>query len=526
MDISGLLRDYQANILDQDTFTRLSLRIATGDSGGQVDVPRFLSQTTLNVEQLLSEVNQLVRGKLAIASIPSFTVTWADPSLLMDVSTDRVQQLEEQGMFQNSGHLFFLMSAENPGKSSEQTGNSANLRNNYGIKDSEILQDLEKFIREDVASIYIDVLNLSWLTPPVKSSPVQAQIETAMLNYPSRDDLSTILEMYAPLSHLRDQGLETHIPTAGITDNHVAPGAAIARSKISGLVESLEKLRNALNGKQPAGDYQPAGNYQLAGDYQPAGNYQPAGDYALSSSLSQAIADFSKELGNYALQSVLNDAIATLLNAINTKQPIGNYQSAGNYQPAGDYLLTTDSRVVNRGFHYYQANVPSNPLIGERWGELDANGLLTDEWIYSGTRWIGPHSFTAGSPQSNISTYPASSWWGYLGTKYDILVERISLAYNQSSYVASTYCSARFQLTSPQHEQINSSTPGNYKELGIVNQNSGTGSVFLEVNKIFSTSPIHLCIGVQVTKVGTATTTTFYANFGIQWRWVRKVQST
>lgn len=321
MDIAGLLRDYQANILDLGTFARLSLRLTTGDSGGQLNVPNFLTQTTLNVEQLLSEVNSLVRGKLAIASIPNFTVTWADSSLLMDVSIDRVQQLEAQGMFQNSGHLYFIMSAENPLKSSEQIGNSENLRNSYGIKDSEILQDLEKFLKEGIASIYIESLIINWLTPPAKSSPVQAQIESALTNYPNLDELDTILAKYAPLSHLQEQGLSAHIPKTGITNAEVAEDAAIARSKIAGLIDSLEKLASDITGKQSAGDYAPL---ILATDFlthiQSRGTSTHIPDTGITNSEVANGAAIALSKINGLVESLENLAIQIV-----GKQPIGDY---------------------------------------------------------------------------------------------------------------------------------------------------------------------------------------------------------
>jgi hypothetical protein len=189
-------------------------------------------------------------------------------------------------------------------------------------------------------------------------------------------------------------------------------------------------------------------------------------------------------------------------------------------------LLTVNGqRSGNQDFRYFQSSIPKNPQIGERWGELDANGVLTDEWVYNGSRWISPHSLTAASPQINISAYPTAIFFGFLGTKYDIQFERISLNYNQASgWVANTtYCSARFQLTGIQHDQTNSNNPGAYREIGIVNQASGTGSTALDVNKILVTDASHYAVGVTVTKVGTGTTSIFYSNFGIQYRLVKKL---
>jgi hypothetical protein len=227
------------------------------------------------------------------------------------------------------------------------------------------------------------------------------------------------------------------------------------------------------------------------------------GDYALKADLGAY-----QPKGNYALQQALVDAIATLQAAINNKQPLGNY--------APNAL---------RGFQYYQATIPGNPQLGERWGELNAQGILIDEWVYNGTRWIGTNSLTVASPQVNISTYPTSVFFGYLGTKYDLLIETISLNYNQASgFVAgNTYCSARFQLTGIQLDQTNTSVPGNYREIGIIIQASSTGSTSLDVNKILATDATHYAIGVAVSKVGTGSTSIFYSNFGLQYRLVRKI---
>lgn len=258
------------------------------------------------------------------------------------------------------------------------------------------------------------------------------------------------------------------------------------------------------------------GNYVSQADLV---NYQPKGDYALQQALAEARASLQAAIqekqpagdyqlrGDYALQSVLVQAIASLQAAIQEKQPAGNYASAALH-----------------GFHYYQVAIPENPQIGERWGELDASGILIDEWVYSGQRWISPRPLFAASPQSNISTYPTSIFFGYLGTKYDVLIERISLGCNQASgFVAGvTYCICKFQLTGIQHDQTNTTIPGNYREIGIINQAFSTGSTGLDINKIFVTDALHYAIGVTVTKSSTATTGILYSNFGIQYRLVRK----
>jgi hypothetical protein len=188
--------------------------------------------------------------------------------------------------------------------------------------------------------------------------------------------------------------------------------------------------------------------------------------------------------------------------------------------------IAVPGRVNNRGYDFYSSVLPANPTIGQTWGELDALGVLIDEWAYNGSRWINPQSLTAWSPQSNISTYPTSVFFGYLGTKYDLLVERIALNYNQASgWVANTtYCSAKFQLTGVQHDQTNSTIPGAYREIGIVNQSSATGSTALDLSdKILVTDATHYAVGVTVSKVGTGTTGVFYSNFGIQYRLVKKL---
>jgi hypothetical protein len=258
------------------------------------------------------------------------------------------------------------------------------------------------------------------------------------------------------------------------------------KSQISALFGLLQRLEAELASKQDAG------------------NYQPSGDYVL--------------------QQTLGNAIATLQEAINQRQPTLTISDAGLALIAAD--SPAQKRLIGYGFHYYQQALPINPKAGERWGELDSKGILVDEWVFTEEqRWISPRSLTAASAQSNISTYPTSVFFGYVGIKYDVLIERISLNYNQASgFVAgTTYCSAKFQLTGIQLDQTNTTIPGNYREIGIINQASSTGCTWLDVNKIFITDALHYAIGVAVTKVGTGSTSIFYSNFGIQYRLVKKL---
>lgn len=278
-------------------------------------------------------------------------------------------------------------------------------------------------------------------------------------------------------------------------------------SQIFALTNALAALETAINEKEPAGDYALKADLEA---YQPVGDYAPLMVVEYFTDHIQSRGD-----GSHIPDSGITNSLVAPDAAIAWTKI-----SKLNANPADIGALP-----AKRGFHYYQANVPSNPLVGERWAELDNNEILIDEWVYNGARWIAPYSLTVASPQVNINTYPAASFWGYLGTKYDVLIEKISLNYNQASgFVAgSTYCSAKFQLTGTQYDQTNTTILGNYREIGIVNQASSTGSTSLDINKIFVTSPIHYAIGCTVTKVGTGTTTMFYASFGIQYRWVRKV---
>jgi hypothetical protein len=284
------------------------------------------------------------------------------------------------------------------------------------------------------------------------------------------------------------------------------------RSQISALFDFLQRLETELADKQEAGNYIPQETLVEAitaleaaiNSKQPAGNYQSSGDYVL--------------------QQTLGNAIATLQEAINQRQPTLTISDAGLALIAAD--SPAQKRLIGYGFHYYQQALPINPKAGERWGELDSKGILIDEWVFTEEqRWVSPRSLSTASPQANISTYPTSVFFGYVGIKYDILVERISLNYNQASgFVAgTTYCSAKFQLTGIQLDQTNTTIPGNYREIGIINQASATGSTGLDVNKIFATDALHYAIGVSVSKVGTGSTSIFYSNFGIQYRLVKKI---
>lgn len=271
------------------------------------------------------------------------------------------------------------------------------------------------------------------------------------------------------------------------------------KSQIIALSDSLQKLEAELANKT-------TGDYALKSDLEA---YQPA--------------------GQYASQEFLIDAIAILQAAINDKQPVGNYQPSLTISDAGLALIAADSstqkRLIGYGFHYYQQAMPTSPKVGERWGELDSKGILVDEWVWDEERWISPQSLFTASSQINISTYPTSVFFGYVGTKYDTLIERISLNYNQAfGFVAgTTYCSAKFQLTGTQLDHTNTTIPGYYREIGIINQASGTGSTSLDVNKKFITDALHYAIGVAVTKVGTGSTGVFYSSFGIQYRLVKKL---
>lgn len=178
--------------------------------------------------------------------------------------------------------------------------------------------------------------------------------------------------------------------------------------------------------------------------------------------------------------------------------------------------------LISRGYDYYQSTVPASPVMGERWGELDANGVLTDEWVYSGSRWIGTQTFSQASNQINFSAYPGAIFFGYFGTSRDIFVQRISFNHNQASgFVAgNTFCTAKFQLTGVQLDQTNSAAT--YREIGIVNQVSTTACSEKDINQIFITGLQHYLVGVHVNKVGTGTTSTIFTNFGIHYKWVRK----
>jgi hypothetical protein len=364
----------------------------------------------------------------------------------------------------------------------------------------------------------------------------------------------------------------------GITDTEIALSAGIAWSKISKVGANPADL-----GAQPAGDYVtavngrtgrvvlsasdisalPANDPSVTNSRVPTGN--AGGDLAgiypnptLSSADLRAIASLgaSPDQGilqktgvtTWRLLSSISSSLISGLRALAFKDTISNDDVATGASIAWDKIskagatvndvglnatsaglafvradLNTQKSLITYGFHYYQVAAPDNPRAGERWAELDSNGVVVDEWVYNGTRWIGTQSLTLFSPQVNISTYPTSSFYGFVGTKYDILIEVISLNYNQASGFAAgvTYCSARFQLTGIQHDQINSST-GSYREIGIVNQASATGCTSLNINRIFTTGPNHYAVGTTVTKVGTATTGIFYSNFGVQYRWVRK----
>jgi hypothetical protein len=178
--------------------------------------------------------------------------------------------------------------------------------------------------------------------------------------------------------------------------------------------------------------------------------------------------------------------------------------------------------IISQGYDYYQASVPTAPLIGESWGELDVNGVLIDEWVFNGLRWIGKQTLAKASAQANFSTYPGAVFFGYFGSSRDILVQRISFNHNQASgFVAgSTYCVARFQLTGVQLDQTGGGA--NYREIGIVNQISTTACSEKDINQIFTTGLQHYAVGVHVTKVGTGTTSTIFTSFGIHYKWVRK----
>lgn len=97
-------------------------------------------------------------------------------------------------------------------------------------------------------------------------------------------------------------------------------------------INQVTGLQQALDQKQPSGEYQPIGDYapavhehginevtglqQVLDQKQPAGDYQPSGSYAP--------ALHGHEISN----------VTGLQDALDQKQPVGNYQPAGSYAPA------------------------------------------------------------------------------------------------------------------------------------------------------------------------------------------------
>jgi len=324
------------------------------------------------------------------------------------------------------------------------------------------------------------------------------------------------------------------------------------------LSDAIASLQAAINGKQPVGDYAPLIHEQamttITGLEEALSLKQPIGDYALREALADAVISFVTR--NYALQQALSNAIASLQAAINGKQPVGDYapltheqaiasiiglpealsskQPAGNYalqqaladsiaslqtaisgkQPIGDYALRQ-----NYGFNYYQAAVPPNPKLGERWAELAASGEILDEWKWNGTCWLKSQELISATEQRTLTSFPANNWWGYTNINYNIWIKEIIFDAIASGYVAgSTYFKSDFTLGGAQQTGIS---------IDSVNQSTPSGVSKKAINKLFSTYGSAIPAGGHaffstVAKIGTGTTGTLYYITSVVYQQARK----
>jgi hypothetical protein len=183
--------------------------------------------------------------------------------------------------------------------------------------------------------------------------------------------------------------------------------------------------------------------------------------------------------------------------------------------------VSAQKNLINYGFNYYQLTVPANPQRGERWAELSSTGEIADIWKWNGTVWLKEQEIIVPVEQKNLSTFPASVFWGYVNTKYNIWVNELILdtTLNSGFIAGNTYFSAAFTLGGAQ--QIGYS-------IDTVNQNLAIGVTRKTIDKNIPTFPGssatqggHM-FNASISKVGMGTTTTLFCAVAISYQQSRK----
>lgn len=155
------------NIVDRSSYVKMAIQLGRDAANPynpyELYPDSLFTNGGITREELHTELAKLSRGKQLVGTLPSFVVTWADPSILTSHSPDQVIQLRESGMFQQKGYLFFCLGADNPTKNKTQVVDPARMTGFYKLAMADLFSELGRMVGDKTLVTNIDRITVQWL---------------------------------------------------------------------------------------------------------------------------------------------------------------------------------------------------------------------------------------------------------------------------------------------------------------------------------------------------------------------------
>lgn len=190
------------NVVDRSSYIRMAIQLGRDSANPYTPYQIYPDSLTTNFgitrEELHTELSTLTRNKQIQGTLPSFTATWTDPSILTSYSPEQVIQLRGSGMFRQKGYLFFCLGAENPNKAKTQPINPSRLIEFYGMTIADFFSELGRMVGEKTLATDIDRITVQWLAYSSSDLQTTASETIAAALEDMRKRITEINEAIAP----------------------------------------------------------------------------------------------------------------------------------------------------------------------------------------------------------------------------------------------------------------------------------------------------------------------------------------